>query len=130
MHKKLKIERKNLTYSLLAGISAAGSWFALFSGHVQFSIFPLLTCAVSLYALYDLYIEQAIEKGMGTQLFASFFIGFAGYVSYIKVTNPELGNNFVYILLALAAMTWLGAKRGAFISKTPSTSENEETKAE
>ena len=63
MAKQKNAEKGTLVLSVIAGLSVNGTFAALFSAVVPFSIFPLITLALSVYCLRQRHRRLALPAG-------------------------------------------------------------------
>ncbi|SLM65032.1 MULTISPECIES: YijD family membrane protein [Dickeya] len=116
-------EKGTLVLALLAGLSANGSFIALFSSPVPFSIFPLIALVLSVYCLHQRYIHHAMLQGTPLLAAGCFLLGLLLYSAIVRAEYPQIGSNFVPSILCVALALWLvvklRARRPADESDTP-----------
>lgn len=103
-------ERGTLVLALIAGISINGSFAALFSSHVAFSVFPLLSLALAIYTLSQRYKNSTMAEGLPSLAAAWFVLGILLYSAIVRVNHPEIGSNFLPSILLVALIFWIMAK--------------------
>ncbi|UJF19458.1 YijD family membrane protein [Vibrio sp. SS-MA-C1-2] len=116
-------QKKTLVLSLIAGACGAGSWAALFSSYATFSIFPIIGLVLALYTLYESYASQRMVEGTSKLAAACFFIGVFGFSSFVRTEHPEIGTNFISLMIVLVLLCWVAYKQGLFSGKTATTAE-------
>ena len=103
-------ERGTLILALIAGISLNGSFAALFSSYVAFSVFPLLSLALAIYSLSQRYKNSTMAEGLPGLAVAWFVLGILFYSTIVRVNHPEIGSNFLPSILLVALIFWIMAK--------------------
>lgn len=103
-------EKGTLLLALVAGLSVNGSFAALFSAIVPFSIFPLIALVLSVYCLHQRYMNHSMQEGMPMLVAACFLLGLLIYSAIVRVEYPDIGSNFVPSLLCVALVFWIGLK--------------------
>ncbi|MCV9879899.1 YijD family membrane protein [Brenneria izbisi] len=103
-------EKGTLLLALVAGLSVNGSFAALFSTIVPFSIFPLIALVLSVYCLHQRYMNHSMQEGMPMLVAACFLLGLLIYSAIVRVEYPDIGSNFVPSLLCVALVFWIGLK--------------------
>lgn len=103
-------EKGTLLLAVIAGLSINGSFSALFSAIVPFSIFPLISLVLSVYSLHHHYRDRAMPEGFPSLAAASFLLGLLMYSAIIRVEYPVIGSNFIPAILMVALVFWIGRK--------------------
>ncbi len=103
-------ETGTLLLALIAGLSINGSFSALFSSIVPFSIFPLISLVLSVYCLHHHYHDRAMPQGFPSLAAASFLLGLLIYSAIIRVEYPVIGSNFVPAILVVVLVFWIGRR--------------------
>ncbi len=103
-------EKGILVLALIAGLSLNGSFAAIFSSIVPFSIFPIITLVLSVYCLHQHYQDRAMPQGFPSLAAASFLLGLLLYSAIIRAEYPTIGSNFVPAILAVVLVFWIGRK--------------------
>ena len=116
--KQLKAERKTLILSVITGVCGYGTLAVLFSSYVTFSIFPVLAFAMALYCLYQEYMRKPMAEGVPAIASACFFAGIFGYAALLRAELPEMGSNFIPLMITLALLFWVAYKMGVMDKKT------------
>ncbi|MBJ7222063.1 MULTISPECIES: YijD family membrane protein [unclassified Brenneria] len=103
-------EKGTLLLALVAGLSVNGSFAALFSTLVPFSIFPLIALVLSVYCLHQRYMHHSMPEGIPMLAAACFLLGLLLYSAIVRVEYPAIGSNFVPSILCVALVFWIGLK--------------------
>lgn len=106
----MSIPVKPLLLAFLAGVSGNASLASLTVDIVSFSIFPFIAFGLAMYQLYHLYLDQPLEGDIPLCTGISFLLGAMSYSAMIRVIHPELGSNFVPLMLCVGLVTWLTYK--------------------
>lgn len=104
--------RKPLLLALLAGLCGNASLAALFVSQVPFSIFPIIAFALAVYLLYQLYITGPMSGDTPLLMAAMFLIGALAYSGILRASHPEIGSNFIPLMLALILLAWVAFRSG------------------
>ncbi len=99
-----------LVLSLIAGLSISGTFDALFSSVVAFSIFPIIALVLAVYCLHVRYHKGEMPKGLPGMAAACFLLGLLLYSTIVRAEYPELGSNFLPSLICVALVLWIGIK--------------------
>ncbi|QLK59389.1 YijD family membrane protein [Enterobacteriaceae bacterium Kacie_13] len=99
-----------LVLSLIAGLSISGTFDALFSSVVAFSIFPIIALVLAVYCLHVRYHKSEMPKGLPGIAAACFLLGLLLYSAIVRAEYPELGSNFLPSLVCVALVFWIGVK--------------------
>ena len=99
-----------LVLSLIAGLSISGTFDALFSSVVAFSIFPIIALVLAVYCLHVRYHKGEMPKGLPGMAAACFLMGLLLYSTIVRAEYPELGSNFLPSLICVALVLWIGVK--------------------
>ncbi|MBU9854718.1 YijD family membrane protein [Rahnella bonaserana] len=99
-----------LVLALIAGLSINGTFDALFSSVVTFSIFPIISLVLAVYCLHVRYHRGEMPKGLPVLAAACFLLGLLLYSTIVRAEYPELGSNFVPSLISVALVFWIGLK--------------------
>ncbi len=83
-------ENGTLLLALIAGLSINGSFAALFSSVVPFSIFPLIALVLAVYCLHQRYLNRAMPDGMPKLAAACFLLGLLLYSAIVRA-NARTG---------------------------------------
>ncbi|AKM46473.1 MULTISPECIES: YijD family membrane protein [Edwardsiella] len=108
--RKHRLDIGTLVLSAVAGLSISGSFSALFSSVVPFSVFPLIALVLSAYCLHQRYLHVAMPEGMPMLSSSCFLLGLLFYSTLIRVEYPAIGSNFLPSLLCVALVLWIGVR--------------------
>ncbi|QHB30868.1 YijD family membrane protein [Yersinia canariae] len=100
-------ETGTLLLALITGLAINGSFNALFSGFVPFSVFPLLTLILAVYCLHQRYLNFAMPQGLPVLVCACFLLGILLYSAIVRVEHPAIGSNFVPSILSVVLVFWI-----------------------
>lgn len=114
---QVKSERKTLILSLLAGLCGNATLAVFTSSHVAFSVFPVIAFGMAVYCLYQEYLRKPLTEGTPAIAFACFLVGGFAYSAFLRAQLPEMGSNFLPLMIALALLVWVAYKMG--IMNTP-----------
>lgn len=103
-------ENGTLLLALIAGLSINGSFTALFSSVVPFSLFPLIALVLAVYCLHQRYLHQPMPEGMPKLAAACFLLGIMGYSAIVRAEYPQMGSNFLPAIICVALVFWIGYK--------------------
>lgn len=107
MNKKGHCDKQTLLLAFIIGLSMNGSFSALFSAFVPFSIFPLIALGLAVWYLHQRYLHCDISKSLPTLVAAFFLLGILLYSTIVRVEHPDMGSNFVPTLLMVALLFWI-----------------------
>ncbi|MDP2562272.1 DUF1422 family protein [Psychrobium sp. 1_MG-2023] len=107
-------DKKILIFSLVAGISANAGLTGFTLEEVTFSIFPIVSCILAFYCMLQQYQTREIGGDIPVLTAASFILGALGYAASIRVAMPELGSNFLPVMLCMGLIFWMLKKVGMF----------------
>lgn len=103
-------EKGTLVLALIAGLSVNGSFAALFSAIVPFSVFPLIALVLSVYCLHQRYLNIEMPEGIPLLAAACFLLGLLLYSALVRVEYPQIGSNFLPSLLCVVLVFWIGLR--------------------
>ena len=101
------ISIKWLIYTFLIGLSLNACISVFTISQVTFSIFPFCTLFFTVNYFYSLYIKEADNEVTIRPAWAAFFIGVFSYSAFTGAMYPELGSNFISIMITLILGIWL-----------------------
>lgn len=107
-----KRELKPLLFALLTGFCGNASVGVLFNSHVTFSLFPLIALGLSVYCLYQRYVAAPLQNETPLLSGLSFLFGVLAYSVVVRVEHPQIGSNFVPLMLCMALLFWILYKMG------------------
>jgi len=96
-----------LVLALIAGLSINGSFDALFSSVVAFSIFPIIALVLAVYCLHLRYQKCEMPFGMPMLAAACFMLGLMLYSTIVRAEYPQLGSNFAPSVLCVVMVFWI-----------------------
>ncbi|CAM3627584.1 YijD family membrane protein [Yersinia entomophaga] len=100
-------ENGTLILALIAGLAVNGSFAALFSSFVSFSLFPLLALVLAVYCLHQRYLNYPMPLGLPKLASACFLLGILAYSAIIRVEYPQIGSNFLPSILCVILVFWI-----------------------
>ncbi|WP_445286143.1 YijD family membrane protein [Yersinia sp. 2105 StPb PI] len=105
--KQTNRETGTLLLALITGLAINGSFTAVFSAFVSFSVFPLLTLILAVYCLHQRYLNFAMPQGLPVLASACFLLGILLYSAIVRVEHPSIGSNFVPSILSVVLVFWI-----------------------
>lgn len=109
-------DKKVLLFSLIAGAGANGTLAGLTLEQVAFSFFPVIVCGLAFYCMLSEYQSRALEGDIPLLTAASFLVGALGYTVFIRVSFPEIGSNFIPLMICMGIVFYMFHKVGLFNS--------------
>ena len=109
---------KPLYFSFLAGLCGNATLATLTMSEIQFSIFPLIALVLVVYNWYQVYMTSAIESHISKSSLGLFVIGVLIYTAFVRIEYPELGSNFLPLIVVLGLSAWVAKTLGVFSTKT------------
>ncbi|WP_050300723.1 YijD family membrane protein [Yersinia frederiksenii] len=107
MMEQSRRETGTLLLALITGLAINGSFNAIFSAFVPFSVFPLLTLILAVYCLHQRYLNFAMPQGLPVLASACFLLGILLYSAIVRVEHPAIGSNFVPSILSVVLVFWI-----------------------
>ena len=101
-------DRGTLLLALIAGLSINGSFAALFSSIVPFSIFPIIALVLTVYCLHQRYQNRMMPLGLPGLAAACFILGVLLYSTVVRAEYPDIGSNFFPAVLSVVMVFWIG----------------------
>lgn len=101
-------DRGTLLLALIAGLSINGSFAALFSSIVPFSLFPLIALVLTIYCLHQRYQNRTMPVGLPGLAAACFILGVLLYSTVVRAEYPDIGSNFFPAVLSVVMVFWIG----------------------
>ncbi|MDF3006920.1 MAG: hypothetical protein K0R86_787 [Enterobacter kobei] len=101
-------DKGTLLLALLAGLSINGTFTAIFSSVVPFSIFPVIALVLTVYCLHQRYQNRTMPVGLPGLAAACFILGVLLYSAVVRAEYPAIGSNFVPAVLSVALVFWIG----------------------
>ncbi len=100
-------ENGTLVLALIAGLSINGTFEALFSSAVAFSIFPIIALVLAVHCLHVRYQKSEMPFGVPKLAAACFVLGLLLYSAIIRAEHPQLGSNFVPSVICVVLVFWI-----------------------
>lgn len=100
-------ERGTLVLACIAGLSINGTFSALFSSIVPFSIFPVVSLVLAVWCLHSRYQHRTMPAGLPGLAAASFVLGLLAYSSVVRAEYPAMGSNFLPSILTVIVLFWI-----------------------
>ena len=94
--------------ALIAGLSINGTFTAVFSSLVPFSLFPIISLVLTIYCLHQRYQNRTMPVGLPGLSAACFILGVLLYSAVVRAEYPDMGSNFLPALLAVILVFWIG----------------------
>ncbi len=92
--KQANQDRGTLLLALVAGLSINGTFAALFSSIVPFSVFPIISLVLTVYCLHQRYLNRTMPVGLPGLAAACFILGVLLYSTVVRAEYPDIGSNF------------------------------------
>ena len=99
-----------LLLALVAGLSINGTFAALFSSIVPFSVFPIISLVLTVYCLHQRYQNRTMPVGLPGLAAACFILGVLLYSTVVRAEYPDIGSNFFPAVLSVILVFWIGFK--------------------
>ncbi|HCB1499794.1 uncharacterized protein DUF1422 [Klebsiella oxytoca] len=103
-------DKGTLLLALIAGLSINGTFAALFSSVVSFSVFPILSLLLTVYCLHQRYQNRSMPVGLPGLSAACFILGVLLYSTVVRAEYPDIGSNFFPAVLSVMMVFWIGYK--------------------
>lgn len=103
-------DKGTLLLAFITGLAINGSFSVLFHSFVPFSIFPLIALGLAAWCLHQRYLNRAMPDGMPSLAAAFFLLGILLYSAIVRADYPEIGSNFLPVVLMVALIFWIGTK--------------------
>lgn len=103
-------DKGTLLMAFITGLAINGSFSVLFSTFVPFSIFPLIALGLAVWNLHQRYLHCNMPDGIPALAAAFFLLGILAYSSLVRAEYPEIGSNFLPVVLMVALVFWIGLK--------------------
>lgn len=107
-------DKGTLLLALIAGLSINGTFAALFSAIVPFSVFPVISLVLTVYCLHQRYQNRTMPVGLPVGLpglaAACFILGVLLYSTVVRAEYPDIGSNFFPAVLSVILVFWIGFK--------------------
>ncbi|MBO1519607.1 YijD family membrane protein [Oceanisphaera pacifica] len=106
------IRRKPILLALLVGLCGNATLATLSVSQVSFSIFPIIALALAARMLYREYLSAPMEGDTPVCTLLAFLVGVFGYSAILRTEFPEMGTNFLSVMISLILVIWLAIKMG------------------
>lgn len=103
-------DKGTLLLALIAGLSINGTFAALFSAIVPFSVFPIISLVLTVYCLHQRYQNRTMPVGLPGLAAACFILGVLLYSTVVRAEYPDMGSNFFPAVLSVILVFWIGFK--------------------
>ncbi|MEJ4047351.1 YijD family membrane protein [Erwinia sp. SLM-02] len=103
-------DKGTLLLAFLTGLSINGSFSALFSSIVPFSLFPIIALALAAWSLHQRYLNRSMPDGMPSLAAGFFLLGILLYSAMVRAEYPDIGSNFIPTILMVAVVFWIVSK--------------------
>lgn len=103
-------DKGTLLLALVAGLSINGTFSALFSSIVPFSVFPIISPVLTVYCLHQRYLNRTMPVGLLDWLLPVFILGVLLYSTVVRAEYPAIGSNFFPAVLSVILVFWIGTK--------------------
>lgn len=111
---QINTERKTLVLAFIAGLSTSAIWAGFTVSEFTLSIFPIITLVLVIQNVYQEYLKEPMTEGTPQLGLACFFVGTFGYSAFVRAQYPEVGSNFLSLMVTMALVIWIGVKTGMF----------------
>ena len=102
-------DKGTLLLALVAGLSINGTFAALFSSIVPFSVFPIISLVLTVYCLHQRYQNRTMPVGLPGLAAACFILGVLLYSTVVRAEYPDIGSNFFPAVLSVI-LVFIGIK--------------------
>ncbi|PHM39516.1 membrane protein [Xenorhabdus mauleonii] len=103
-------DKSTMLLALIVGLATHGTFSTFFNSYVSFSIFPIITLALSLYCLHQRYLNYPMAEGLPKLATGCFFLGMFVYSAFIRVKHPEIGSNILPVIIGTVLVFWIYLK--------------------
>ncbi len=110
MMEQYRQDKSTLLLAFIVGLATNGTFSAVFSSVVSFSVFPLITLILSIYCIHQRYLNYSMPDGMPKLVVACFLLGLFSYSAIIRVEYPEIGSNFLPAVMGTVLVFWIYRK--------------------
>ncbi|HHA1209437.1 TPA: YijD family membrane protein [Enterobacter hormaechei subsp. xiangfangensis] len=112
-------DKGTLLLALIAGLSINGTFAAVFSSIVPFSIFPIIALVLTVYCLHQRYLNRTMPVGLPGLAAACFILGVLLYSTVVRAEYQDIGSNFLPAVLSVALVFWIGSRMRSRKSQLP-----------
>ncbi|PIJ49925.1 hypothetical protein BL250_11525 [Erwinia sp. OLTSP20] len=103
-------DKGTLLLAFLTGLSINGTFSAVFSRYVPFSVFPVIALGLSAWCLHQRYLNRSMPDGLPSLAAAFFLLGILLYSAIVRAEYPDIGSNFVPTILMVVVVFWIGLR--------------------
>ncbi|AOM41687.1 YijD family membrane protein [Xenorhabdus hominickii] len=103
-------DKSTMLLALIVGLATHGTFSAFFNSFVPFSIFPIIALVLSVYCLHQRYLNYPMAEGLPKLATGCFFLGMFMYSAFIRMEYPEIGSNFLPVIIGTVLVFWLYLK--------------------
>jgi len=103
-------DKGTLLLAFLTGLSINGTFSALFSSIVPFSVFPIIALGLAVWSLHQRYLNRSMPDGLPSLAAAFFLFGIFLYSALVRTEYPDIGSNFVPTILMVIVVFWIISK--------------------
>jgi len=100
-------DKGTLVLAFLTGLSINGTFSALFSSVVPFSVFPLIALGLAVWSLNQRYQSRTMPEGLPSLAAAFFLLGIFLYSALVRTEYPAIGSNFIPTVLMVIVVFWI-----------------------
>ena len=101
-------DKGTLLLALTAGLSINGTFAAIFSSIVPFSVFPMIALVLTVYCLHQRYLNRTMPVGLPALSAAFFILGVLLYSTVVRAEYPDIGSLFLPAVLSVILVFWIG----------------------
>ncbi|CAG8999982.1 MAG: Inner membrane protein YijD [Candidatus Celerinatantimonas neptuna] len=106
----MKIKHKSLLLALLCGFTGNASLATVTIAVVPFSIFPWLSFVLAIWLLYQTYLSESVSGATPLYSGICILLGVLVYSVMLRVQYPQVGSNFLPLMICLVLLAWLAVK--------------------
>ena len=103
-------DKSTLLLAFITGLAINGSFSVMFSAFVPFSIFPLIALGLAAWSLHQRYLNRSMPEGMPSLAAAFFLLGILVYSALVRAEYPDIGSNFIPVVLMVALVFWIATR--------------------
>src|SRR5699024_12730684 len=108
--KQANQDRGTLLLALVAGLSINGTFAALFSSIVPFSVFPIISLVLTVCCLHQRYLNRTMPVGLPGLAAACVVLGVLMYSTGGRAEYQDSGSNFFPGVLYCNRVFWTGGQ--------------------
>lgn len=103
-------DKGTMLLAFITGLAMNGSFSALFSAFVPFSIFPLIALGLAAWCLHQRYLNKSMPDGVPGLAAAFFLLGILVYSALVRAEYPDIGSNFIPTILMVGLVFWIALR--------------------